>query len=349
MSTENLGAATLFTALMILGACTYNPPPEVTLEPPEAGVFTSGDPLVLSFSEPIDPGTLKITIWPDDRDIEGVLPPGTESLLATCAPGEMCGSTTLSVTDDGLSAVVQLDPDDLGQPDVPLLLEVQPGLSDLEQNTTGTNFVFDFQFQPAPIENAGPIEFDEGYYIIVSVIEDPLPAVLTLAAHIVAQDDGTFAIAAGEMDPIENAAKNTSNPDELIVDTGEQGFAIFVLGLLTVTEDGERFLESEPYDLSLALGPVELVLGDLRLSGKLEKDPDTGKDQISGTLSYAGLTLLTGDSSFDYDPGTTTFTADFVPADKTPANAPDMCGEICGGVTAQCNPPANFPPEGFCE
>ena len=107
-------------------------------------------------------------------------------------------------------------------------------------------------------------------------------------------------------------------------------------------------MESDPYDLTLALGPVELVLGDLRLSGKMEKD-SSGKDNISGTLSYGGLTLLTGGNSFDYDPGTTTFTADFIPTEKTPINAPNLCTDLCGGVTAQCDPPSDFPPEGFCE
>ena len=330
MSIERRPAIALLTLCALLAGCDYDPPPDVSLQAAEAGVFTSGDPLVLKFSEPVAASTLTINIWPDLRDLEGELPASTQPHLTGCdEAGSPCGTTTVRVADDGLSAIVQLDAEDLGQPDVPLLLEVTPGLEDGQGNATGASAWFDFQFQPAPIMNAGPIEFDSGVFIVVSVIEEPLPAILTLSTHILALEDGRFALAGGELDPIEGAAKNTANPDELFIDTGDEGFALFSIGRLTITEDGERFMESDPFDVTLAIGPVQLTLGDVRISGKIQKNPDTDKDRINGTLSFASLTLFTGGNSFDYDPGTSTFLAEFAPEAKIPEGTPDICGELC--------------------
>ena len=333
--------------LVALAGCTYDPPPEVTIDQPEGGAFLAGDPITLRFSEPIDPDSLAIRIWPNKRDIEGELPDGTAPLLDTCRLGDApCGDADLALAEDGASAEVLLARSTLGAPGLPLLLEVTRELTDLGGSSRGVPEWFDVQFSPRREPNSEPVDFDDGVYVIVGEIDDPVPAVITLVSDIVVIPDGSLALAAAEGDPIGDAPKNTRDPAELQVDTTDNGFALHAWGFVQ-QQDGERFIDTDPIDVSLSLGVV-LVIRDVRITGTIVRDEALGADRLDGTVSFSGITLNPGDGEANYPAGNTSFTAERAPDDLVPEGTPRVCGDLCGGVTAQCEPPFDFPGDAMC-
>jgi hypothetical protein len=340
-------ASPTLVLLIALAGCAYDPPPEVTIDIPPEGAFLSGDPLTLRFSEPIDPDTLAIRVWPSERDIEGELPADAEPLLDTCRLADApCGDADLTLSDDGSSAQVILARSTLGAPGLPLLLEVTRELTDQDGSSRGIPEWFDVQFSPRRQPNTEPVAFDDGVYVIVAEIDDPVPAIITLITDIRVIPDGSLALAAAEGDPIGDAAKNTRDPAELQIDTTANGFGLHAWGFVQ-QEDGERYIDTDPIDVSLSLG-VTLVIRDVRITGTIIHDDVQGSDGIDGTVSFSGITLNPGDGESNYAAGNTSFTAERSPDDLVPEGTPEVCGDLCGAITAQCEPPFDFPGDSMC-
>ncbi len=341
-----------FFCFSLVGCEAYVEPPSVGVIAPETGTFFSGDPVRLAFDKPVLADTLEVWVWPDDRDIENELNPGAKPLLSGCTPkSSPCGTTILTMDDDRRGATLTFDPEELGRPDVPLLIEIRPGLESDEGGKTGRSAWFDFQYKPS---NAcqGEVEFKEGNYIFVAATTEPVPAILNLMGDLRLGTNGEFVIVTAEADPPEgsNAPKNTSDPTELVIDVGGNAFALFLRGCLRLTESGERFFETEPTDIMLTLGPVTITIQDTRLTGKATRDSMTDTDRVDGTLSFSGVLLQNGMlDPFQYDPGSTTFEALFVPEADVPTGTPSVCGDVCGIVPKQCDPPEGWPGPGYCE
>lgn len=333
----------------------YVAPPDLELDFPPEGTFIEGDPLALSFSEPIDPSTLRVRVWSDKRDRDGILPGDLAPLLDNCtvaaSPCDGEGST-LVVADDGMSATLVLSNEGIGKPDVPLLLEVLPGLRSAETRVTVARArIFDFQFKPAEV-NEEPVPFEEGEYLFVSVFTEPLPNVITLISDVQTTDDGRFYIVGAEGDNYPDTDQSTTNPDDLFIDETDQGFVIFAVGTIRQNDREERFVETDRFDVRLLLLDFDIRISGMRFTGVVVKNQDTGRDQIRGTLSYESLRLLnanTGRQLFEYAAATTTFVADQIPAEKHIDGTPSMCGDPCGTVIAQCEIPEVWPPEGVCD
>lgn len=339
----------------VASGCEYQPPPEGGVVAPETGTFFAGDPIELAFTTPIKPESLAVRVWPDVRDIENELPDDAVPLLDRCtlAASPCEGGVELTLSDDRMSATLILPVEGLGKPDVPLLVEILEGLVDDEGATSGRGFLFDVQFKPAdarcfvPITdedgNVPPFDFTAGHYLIVGTTTEPLPTVLTLLTHIAVLPDGRMAITGAEGDEISSEfPRNTRNPEELMVDTTDQGFVIFATGLVRAA-NGEIFFETCPFEVNLRVGPIVVILAETRITGKIVKD-DRGFDFISGTLSFAGVTLDTGSLVTEYEAGSTTFTGDYIPPDVVPEGTPHVCDAPCGAVEQQCTPPEPFPP-----
>lgn len=360
----------LLILLLCPVGCAYDAPPEPTLVQPDGGVFKTGMPVVLRFSEAIDPSTLSFRIWPGPRDIEGEIPSDVIPLLSSCTPVvDSCDSVVLELlSKDSQETVViapgevdppaseeivevrlMLDPQGLGKPNVPLLIEVQAGLADRAGNRTGTPYLFDVQFLPATSSSGEAVPFTDGTYIFVATLKKPVDGlVITLINDVVTGSDGSIAMAGADGDEIEGAPKNTSNPDELLVDGSERGFTIHSQGQLSQF-GADRFLEMQPTVLDINLGALRLTLSDLVISATVKTDEDTGYDRLEGTLAYGGLTMEVGGKPVEYEPGSTAFLGTYVPPEKEPVGVPKVCGNVCGVVPVQCNPPTSFPPPGLCE
>lgn len=347
---RSFSTPTFMLLLAALGACTYEAPPEVNLVQTTDGVFRVGQDIIMEFSAPIDADSLGIRIHSGDRDIEGALLHTDEPLLATCRPADSpCPQNSiLTLSPDGMAATLTLDPERLGQPDVPLALEVRQGLASTEGAVTGTAYWFDFQFKPTVEtleESTEDVTFMNGTYILGGTVDEPLPVILTLVTNIIVTSDGRVALIGAEADEIGDAPKNTLNPEELEIDATDQGFAVFAEGEVR-SVDGERFLATDPFEINLVIGPVQVSLDGVRVNGIVRMADDGSCDRIEGTLSYDQLSIATGGGpEFDYEAATTTFVADFVPDDLIPEGAPVVCGDQCGAVTGVCDVPEGFAAE----
>lgn len=341
--------ALLAATTLLVGCAEYDPPPEATLQQPEEGAFAPGDPVNVRFSEKVQKPTVAFRVWPNERTVENEIPDGVDPLVDRCGVGETCGDLTVKLV-KGKRAQLIFD-GELGTPGRPLVIELLPGVTDETGNDTGVSRYWDLQFKTAETENTEPVEFDNGVYILLAQVEEPLPAVLTYISDIRVLEDGRFALAGAEGDEINGAPKNTRDPENLIVDSTDQGYTVFTTGRVQVTEDGKRLLETDPIELTTPAGPLDVRLSQVRLFAEITKNPDTGKDMLNGTLSFEELTLVNGENESEFDGGSTALVADFVPPDVEPDDHPEICGDLCGSVAelGLCEPPEDFPGEGFCE
>lgn len=351
----------VIAAALLVTACTYEPPPLVDLERPSGAVFDLGSPLVLKFSDPINPDTLAIRVWAGDRDQENELKRDQGPKLDTCRPkSSPCGKNTITVAKDRLSATIVLDPKEVGKVDVPLVLEVEAGLKNAAGRALTIPVWFDFQFAPAlptvtTDADAGvdavatrPMEFESGIYVILAQIDKPLPAVLTLLADFRVLPDGRGSFAGAEGDEIGDAPKNTDDPTKLKIDTTKEGYTVFMSSRFDWDGDN-RIMTGNPVNVKVYVGPLTVYLNQVRLKGFV-LDDGAGHNSIEGTLSFEGVTLATGDQSVDYPANSTTFTAKWVPPAHVPKGTPDLCTDLCGAVKdGICEPPSDFPDQDFCQ
>lgn len=340
--------ATLFLVLWLAvttATCTYDPPPEADIT---QRVIFEGEPLLVSFSEPIDPSTLVIRIWQSsERNREGEFDSADTPRLDRCALAESpCGTTVVALDDQGVELVVTFDPEDLGQPDVPWVLEILPGLADLDGNTTGVSLFFDFYITPNPGGESSTME--SGVYLLVADVEYPLPCVVIMYIDIQVRDDGETAITCTKGIAIEGAPRNTLNPEEIEVDMSVDGFIEFVTGRVREV-DGDRFLETDPFDMLVTVGPISVSLFDTVLNAILVDDTETGHEVMEGAMSFSGLEISTGMSETNYPAGSESFETVFVEDAFIPSEAGRTCGSQCGELTiGRCEPPEDFPDDGYC-
>lgn len=323
-----------------LAGCRYDAPPEISRVEPPGGVYRTGDPIELLFSEPIDEATLVLRVWPGPRDAEGAIPGGITPLLEECRPAAACGTSSLEL--DGERATLLLAADDIDGGG-PLILEVVRGLTDAGGSATGIPTLLDVQILGPDDASDAPVDFADGTWIFVAALEHPVPLVFTLINDIATLDDGSMVLVAAEGDEIEGASKNTTDPSELTVDDTEWGFTLHLTGTVSASS-GQRLFATDPFDLDVTVGPFALDLKGVAMTATL-----TGDHAMEGTFAWETLALTAGGDTTDYEPGSTTFVGAWVPADSTPAGAPRLCGDLCGIATFQCDPPAAFPPAAFCE
>ncbi len=344
-------AIPLFLLCSLLGCdgiFSPDPPPAISWLPPAEGILREGDSIQLEFSEPVTAESLVLQIWSAERDIEGELI-AEEPLLANCGALDAdCGDLELTLSEDRMRAALWLDPEGLGQPDVPLSLEVRAGLSDDAGEATGVAFFVDFQFAPLAC-GAAPATLEEGNWILGGTVEEPIPGVvLTLISEIRVLEDGSLAIAGIDGNAIDGAPKNTRVPEELIVNLTDQSYGIHAVGCVTGT-GSERFLETEAFDVHIQIGPIGIDLLGGRLNGKVTVDSDTGHDRLDSTLSFQTIVLDSGGGEpFNYGAGSVTMTGKYVAPEDAVEGAPTICEAPCGALVHQCTPPADFPPAGFC-
>ena len=332
----------------------YDPPPVAQLTFPEGGAHIAGDPLNITFDEPVDPATFRVAVWQTELNGEQEIPDDAEPIIESCSiPDGTCGDVTLeAIEEDGdtMGVNIAIDPMGIGRPGTPLILEILPGLQDLDGEEVGASKYYDIQFRdPNGRFNTVDVEFEDGVYIISAVVKDPVPAVLTLISDVRVLNDGRFYLAGGEGDEINGAPKETTNPANLIVDPTDQGWTAHIAGFVKVTEDGRRLLETDPIDIRLPITPLAAELRQTRLNAEIVKD-DEGHDRIEGTLSFEQVVLINGVRETDLGAGAEATVGLWIDPSEAPEGYPKVCGDQCGviGIQGTCNPPADFPEMGVC-
>lgn len=332
----------------------YDPPPVVTLEIPSDGSFVVGSELTLRFSEAIDPESLVVRVWRTALTIEFEIPADAVPVVADCTLAQgTCGDLTMRAAEGEDPAApwvvtMALDPAGIGRPGPPLVLEIARGLSDSQGNDTGVSKLYNVQFRAdGQVLNTEPVPFVNGTYIFGSVINQPIPAVLTLISDVVVTPDGRIFIAGGEGDEIGDAPKTTLKPEELFVDPTDQGWAAHLRGYITLTADGDRLMETEPVDLHLPTDPLFVDLEQVRIVGQIIKDAN-GNDYIEGTMSFERVAITTGGRMRFLAGGVEPVIGVYVQPGKEPANHPLICGDLCGVIIGECSPPPDFPDVDVC-
>lgn len=338
--------------------CTYDPPPVVDLPLPSAGLFELGMPLVLTFTEPIRPETLTVRVWPsrpEDKDVEDEFRPGVSPVVLDCNATSECTNAELKVLADRQTAELLLMDPKFGEAKFPWVLEVLPGIQDDAGRKTRAPYWFDFQFSPTIPSVDGTdggepvfVDWSDGLYLLHAQIEEPFKVPLNMALDILAKPNGAFMMGGVKLTATDDAPKNTTNLEELVVDTTDQGFGVFAPG--TVTQDGDqRFLATDPFDVNIAISSIKIQLSGMRLTGAVVPHPDTGEDRVEGTLTFAALTLDFGTGEpVVYDGDNTDFFMEKIADSDVPQGAGQLCGEPCGAVTYQCDLPADFSQDEFC-
>lgn len=346
MRTSAIIALALAASWLVAGCTTFDPPPEVELPLPEAGIYTVGEPLTLTFSEPIVASTLAVRVWratPEELTLEDEFVDGLTPLQPECKAGATCAEATLVLADDRMSAVLTPTGEAFTKVKVPFRLEVLAGLEDDAGRRSKAATFFDFQFAPGG-ESTEEITFTDGVYLLTALITYPVKVPLTMYAEIRVHSDGDFRLLGAKGKNKEGTAKNTADPAEIGLDVTGNGFGVFVLGTVSAN-DGEVFLQTVPQDLKFEFSGLPVSLDQLRFNGTVVKNPETGQDRIEGTISYSGITI----PGVTTPPGNTSFVADLFADEFKPQGLPSMCGDLCGEITSQCNPPEDYPGDGWCE
>lgn len=344
-----LFALGLIAASLSWSCEVYDAPPDVRLVPHPEGSYSVGEALLLNFTETIDPDTLSVKIWPATRGTRRIPLSEVEPVTSVCNfKASPCGEVELAVEADGRRAGVLLN-GEIARPGVPMILEVTEGLADEFGNKTGVSRYFSFQLQPPESENTEPVEFDSGVFILGGTVTKPVPAVLTLVTNIHVRSDGRMALAGARGVVLNDEPRTTRDPQHIEVDHDETGWTLYAQGHVTIQEDGSRQLRTESFQVTLPVVGLEIRMSNVRIVGPIVKD-ENGNDKLDGTLTWETLVLVSSNGrETTYDGDSASLIGEYIPQELIPVGHPEVCGNVCGGVTGLCNPPEDFPVEGFCD
>jgi hypothetical protein len=364
MRTHTFTFLALAAAAALL-ACTYNAPPEVELHGHVNNRFVLGEPIILAFSEPIEPASLSIAVWPGQKDfydLEGARLPGIEPVLPACslADDPCAEGVSLTLNEDHTEAYLEVEGDGLGPLGQPLVLEVSGSLADTSDHEKGVSFLFELQIVDDDIyclfvENDpavdGLIETTEGVYLFFAHFTSPVELPQQFFGDLeVNEDNGEFVFTLTDADPISGAPRNTQDPAELFMDLGEQGFVYTVSGRICRDEGGALTFEARPFTLKLTIVSITFELRDVVLRGRITEDLETGLTQWDGTMAVREIYMLAGDKETLYPQEQANFQIMEILPDQIPEGLPRTCAEDpCAELTGKCDVPLEaWPPVEVC-
>jgi len=329
-----------------LAACAgYRSPPVVTIAGLDQGKLAdSSQPLVLSFSKPIDPTTLSVKVIRFDPDSDGKLPDETGDPTVSLDPlyaydpvnGDQGGT---SVLEPGKTSFT-ITPAARFPVGPKLAVLIEPGLTDAAHDDTGTTAVrkrllFSYAFNCA---GTGTSVLTSGDYFFLLDVEQPVGTQIKVFAKLdvdsaTGKFTGQFTFAQRLTDPnrcspactggqvcntlpgpptcvvpSERAGTTAEWPDFFPNPTPPVGYSFTVNGCAEDQPDGTATFASEPANMVVEQPSVQI--NGLTLIASFAKD-------TSGTLtasgSVAGDDILLGGASFG--PGHGTTVAQSLPAD----------------------------------
>jgi hypothetical protein len=307
----NTSKTLILTSMLALGAASacadYDPPPEVEIVAPQGGQWFTDTPLVLRFTEPVDPASVRFAIWPVELDLEGDLRPGVVPVADGCqASSSACGGLTLTMSDDRMT--LSVDQGDVFEERLakPFFFDVAAGLTDTvgRERKVSTRLVF----QVDPSSSAGQVDItlNSGVFTIAADLGDVLAGTYLRMIADVSVDPDTgetwlIATVAGKANTAPDGSKvppNTTDPTLIDPKINGEGWVIALKGQFTpLPEEGAFFLETEPQDIDVTvLGLIRVRLQELRLRATVRPaaSPE-GRDTFEGVLSSSKVLLGDGD------------------------------------------------------
>ncbi|MFO0757807.1 MAG: hypothetical protein U0359_15030 [Byssovorax sp.] len=177
-------------ALLALPGCeTYEGPPRVTLSGETDGTLPEPkDPIVLSFSKPADPKTVRVKIARYVTDVEGNLgdedaDPNTNlDVLFETDPDTGDSGGVANLSPDGTALTIK--PITVLPVGAALVVLIEPGLADEAGHTTKVRkrIVFSYAFDLKC--NAPSAVFAPGAYFVLAEVKKPIPVQVKLFAKV---------------------------------------------------------------------------------------------------------------------------------------------------------------------
>ena len=364
---------------LLVGGCTYDPPPDVVKFLCADNNCLIGEAIVLQFSEPVEEGSVSIDIWPgeeDGYDIERNRLPSVEPIVDDCTiASSPCdgkdGQITLSLIEDRTALSIEVGAGALGPLNRPLVLELSGTLADDAGRTLDVTRSYDFQMVPSvlpPVDVASgsdadvvgdaappePLGVEEGPFLFYAELATPLGFDLQqqyFADVAVDQESGAFYIVLTDGDPVSGAPLNTQDPEEVNLDLGIEGFVFLVHGTIR-RQDASLVFESEPFTLQLKIGPITFALRDSVMRGTIGAGEGTGRARWDGTLAVSELFIDTGNGNPQtYPAQQDNFQLNQMTADQIPDGMPLVCDAApCAELEGpQCEVPTDgWPPAAVC-
>ena len=332
-------------AVLASGACeTYDPPPEPRIDGATNGILPDATaPLVLRFSEPIDPrsANVKVVVFANDMDEDDdPIPP---ALVLMSADANGANGATAKISDDGTALTITFDK---APPSGPrLAVVVEPGLSDLSGHRTNARRVLQFGYAFSKTK-ASPTTFPSGSYFILLDLQVPIAAQLRVWGDIgVNAEAGTFhgqfthawrdrnparcpglscnpKVNACTVFPAPACVTPSTNADTVdqypdwIVDHDSVGtFSVTVDGSVDDRADGSYGFGMLPVDVSTKSPNVTVKA--ILVTAEFRRDPD-GILRGTGSASADDVLFI----GMDEGHGSGLFRAELVPADKAPTDIP---------------------------
>jgi len=341
-----------FALALILAACTYDPPPQVSLGGPSDRRYPVGDPIPVLFSEPVVASSVSIAVWPGEKsayDIEGEPLADTAPIVEGCtlatSPCGEGGGLTLVLDEARTTLTLDVAAGLFGDPGRPLLLEVAGTLEDDAGRKARAVQRFPFQIVsdvPVTPDTVGgdtdqdaeakePIVTAEGPFLFFAEF-DPPPVPLAQQFFIdiqVDESNGHFYALMIDADPVADADKNTSNPDELFLDKGAEGFIFVTHGTIFREDDGGLAYVGEPFDLHLTIGPISFALIQAVIRGRINVDEDTGLTRWDGLMSVERIDFDSGSVQKQYTEADGLKPATFQILELKPEQVPDTMAYTC--------------------
>ncbi len=301
------------------GCALYDSPPQPQIEGAEDGALDDPKaPLVLSFGEPIDPATLKVSLVRLVTDVEGNLVHTDADVLYTHDPAfSDVGGTSELVEGNSALRIVPTAALPIG-PKLALLIE--PGLKDLAGNETKTQRRLLFAYQFDLDCNKPTAIFKPGKYFLLADVKSPLKTQVQLFGSMTVDPEtgkvlGKFTNADRNPDPsrcpqlsCKSSEVCRTLPDPACVAPSERagtvdefsdylpnevpptGYAFTAEACVQDQPDGSVVFVSAPVDVIVQLPPV--TLRNAQLTAQFALDA-AGVLQGSGSLSADQVLLGT--------------------------------------------------------
>jgi len=294
-----------------LAACdAYDPPPEATLKLPAAGFWDPSTPVTLTFTEPVDAATLSLAVYPDVRDQERELPPGTPPIVSGCTVQAPCGGMTMALDEAGTTLTLTQNDAFASVIGQPLVLVIARGMADLKGRTRKVDSLYYFQINPESIDQPTDIVLETGALSFVMDLQ-VVPLTLHMIIDLAVDPDTGRTIIIGtvaknrEKDPA--YPTNYPYPAAQIPDLTSNGWSVFFLGRVTDQGDGSYFFQSDPFDvdISVANGAIPVTLTAFQVQGTITPHGGVAADcgeypgECEGRDKGAGIVSTSGGSFGD--------------------------------------------------
>jgi hypothetical protein len=345
--------------------CVYDPPPEVTLVAPPHNRFMVGEPILLAFSEPVNPESLEVRVWPGKEDLydsERQRLPWVEPVMEICTPATSpCdpGGVVLSLSENRTGASIEVPDEALGPCGQPLVLEVTGRIENDAGRSKKVSRFFDFQIVREvcdmvvrePGEDALDVRVTEGAHFFFAEFTTPIKLPQQFWVDIrVDHAAGRFLMVLTDADPKDGMPRNTDDPTKCVMDKGDEGFLFTARGRLCQESPGaDPVFEGEAFTLALTIGPILFELRDVVMRGTVSVED--GLSRWDGTMAVREVYYQVGDIEQVYPEDQANFRVFQVRDSDIPQGMPRVCDDDpCAGLAGMCGIPegASWPVPQFC-